>query len=96
MNWRIALALICLVVAGCASAENRAKLAQFEQECAAGDRAACSVIPYQRSVNSDQAVSNGVTAAAVVVLFPFFLFGSAIQAEADAGICGWGRNIRPC
>jgi ABC-type maltose transport system permease subunit len=47
-------------------------------------------------VNADEAVKNGFTAAAIVVVLPIMLLGAVAQAREDAGICGWGKHTYAC
>jgi hypothetical protein len=96
MIWKITTGLFCLSLVACASAEHRAALAQMESDCAAGDQSACSHAVYQRSVNQDEAVKNGLLGAAVGVLLPIMLLGAVAQSQEDAGVCGWGKHAHAC
>lgn len=96
MNRIILLWVLCLLIVGCASSENRAKLAEYEYDCAHGDQASCSLVPYQRSLNQDEAVKNGFVGAALLVLLPILILGEVAQAREEQGICGWGKNTHPC
>jgi hypothetical protein len=90
------MAMLCLLLAGCASAQNRAYLTRLELDCAHGDQPSCNLIPEQREINRDEAISNGFKGAAIAVLLPILALGAVAEAREEAGICGWGRHTYAC
>ena len=81
---RVVAAITALgVLAGCASQANREALQRLQRDCAGGDQSSCAQEPYQEAINHDEAISNGVEAAAIVVLLPLIVLGAAAAAQAN-------------
>jgi hypothetical protein len=79
-----AIIMMACQLAACASPENRAALQQYKGSCAAGDAQACRMIPYQESVNQNQALENTGKGVAIAVLLPVLILAAMADAKLAA------------
>jgi hypothetical protein len=91
MKLMVTLLSSSLILAGCASAENRAMLARMERNCAAGFQQACANARVQQKINDDEASANAWTAVGVGILLPLAIVGAA-ASQPQNNVC-WNKHI---